>query len=136
MLSRLEAGLAWSFERLPALTAESITDPAVSERVSAIVDRFTKLQDQFAGAMRHAHGMLGEKSRSFADVVTWAVGQEVIPDSKTWLELRSMCNRLTHEYDLERDSLTELIGLVREAFYLLVEISARFKALCQAQGLV
>ena len=89
VLARLQAGLEWSFQRLPELTDDNISDPAVSERVAAIVERFTKLQDQLAGGLQHAHIMLDEKRRSFFDVVDWSVKQEILPDNDTWLELRS-----------------------------------------------
>lgn len=70
VLQRLQFGMNWSLERLPALDTLTTEDPATAERIATIVDRFCKLQDQLAGAMRHAHGMLSEKRRSFHDVVT------------------------------------------------------------------
>lgn len=136
VLRRLQAGLQWSFDRLPPLTVKNINDPAVNERISAIVDRFCKLQDQFAGAMRHAHSMLGEKSRSFTDVITWAVEQGVLPSSQHWLELRSLRNRLTHEYDLESESLPDLITLVRDGLEAMNTSIASFDSVCRATGLL
>lgn len=136
VLTRLQAGLEWSFQRLPLLTEDSIHDPSVNERIAAIVDRFTKLQDQFAGALQHAHSMLGEKRRSFADVVFWAVEQEILPDNATWLEIRMLRNRLTHEYDLESEQLPELIALVREALTTLAISIGCFGKACRSFGLV
>lgn len=135
VLNRLQSGLEWSFQRLPELTDDNISDPAVSERVAAIVERFTKLQDQLAGGLQHAHIMLGEKRRSFADVVDWAVKQEILPDNDTWLELRSLRNWLTHEYDPESDQLPELIALVRNALATLTACIERFSKTCQSLGL-
>lgn len=136
VLGRLQAGLEWSFGRLPPLTTDSTRDHAVSERIAAIVDRFTKLQDQFAGALTHAHSMLGEKSRGFTDVLTWAVEQNVLPDTRTWLELRSLRNRLTHEYDLESEQVPELVALVREALATRIACIKRFDTVCRSTGLV
>lgn len=136
VLARLQEGLEWSFQRLPELADNNIHDPAVSERIAAIVERFTKLQDQLAGTLQHAYTMLGERHRSFADVVNWAVKQEILPDSDTWLELRTLRNRLTHEYDLESDQLPELIALVRDALTTLAAYIERFRSTCQSLGLL
>ena len=70
ILARLEQGIAYSMQRLPAtLGLQDLQQPAIAERIAALNDRFTKLQDQRAGALRHAHAMLGERYRSLADVV-------------------------------------------------------------------
>lgn len=136
VLERLTAGLEWSLERLPQELSANIENPAVNERISAIVDRFCKLQDQFAGTLNHVHTMLGEKARSFNDVLTWAVSQNVLADSETWLELRSLRNRLTHEYDLENDEVPALIELVQQAFTTLVSAVERLDELCRLRKLL
>lgn len=130
ILQRLEARLQWSLDRLPDVDGGAIDNPAVSERISAIVDRFCKLQDQLAGSLRHAHSMLGEKQRSFQDVITWAVSQDILPNQAAWLELRALRNRLTHEYDLETDRLPELLTLVRQAKDILAIAITRFTHRC------
>ncbi len=137
IMQRLHGGLAWSLERLPAcVDVQAISDPAVAERTAAVVDRFCKLQDQFAGALRQAHAMLGEKYRSFHDVVTWAVNERLLPDEPTWLELRSLRNRLTHEYDPANDALPELIQSIRDGHALLATAIHHFQSLCTQRGLV
>lgn len=136
VLERLQSGLAWSLERLPELDSDAIHDPAVTERVAAIVDRFCKLQDQMAGTLGHAHAMLGEKRRSFHDVVAWAVTERILPDETTWLELRSLRNRLTHDYDLANDALPELIALIRKGATTLAAAAASLKRLCVQRGLL
>lgn len=85
ILARLEQGIAYSLQRLPAtLGLQDLQQPAIAERIAALNDRFTKLQDQLAGALRHAHAMLGERYRSFSDVVVWAVRVNILPDTPTW----------------------------------------------------
>lgn len=52
ILARLEQGIAYSLQRLPAtLGLQDLQQPAIAERIAALNDRFTKLQDQLAGAM-------------------------------------------------------------------------------------
>lgn len=136
VLKRLQDNLDWSFDRLPPLADIDAQDPATTERAAAIVERFTKLQDQLAGALQHAHAMLGEKRRSFSDVVDWAVAQELFPDGKTWLELRALRNRLTYEYDLQGTQLADLLALVREALATLTTCIQRFERKCRALKLI
>lgn len=135
-LQRIKGGLAWSLERLPELGASAMDDPAIAERIAAIVDRFCKLQDQLASAMRHAHSMLGERQRNFHDVVTWAVSEHVLPSEAAWLELRSLRNRLTHEYDLTDDGLPQLVALIREGDATLAVAIAQFTELCAKRNLI
>lgn len=83
VLARINNGLAWSLDRMPAPEQAPMDDPAVAERAAAIVERFCKLQDQLAGALGHAHAMLGERRRNFNDVVTWAVSEQILPATST-----------------------------------------------------
>ncbi len=136
VLARIETGLRWSLERLPEVTPSAVDDPATAERMAAIVDRFCKLQDQLAGALRHAHSMSGEQQRSFHDVVTWAVTAGILPDRATWLELRSLCNQLTHEYDPASTALPELIELIRQGHETLGTSITMFRDLCARHGLI
>lgn len=137
ILARLEQGIAYSLQRLPAtLGLQDLQQPAIAERIAALNDRFTKLQDQLAGALRHAHAMLGERYRSFSDVVVWAVRVNILPDTPTWLELRALRNRLTHDYDLEAESALELIALIRSCADVLSGIIRRFEASCRESGLL
>lgn len=136
VLRRIRDGLAWSLKRLPDLNAATMDDPAVAERVAAIVDRFCKLQDQLAGAMRHAHTMLGERQRNFHDVVTWAVSEDILPNETTWLELRSLRNRLTHEYDLASGDMPELMALIRQGETTLAAAADQCIQRCTERGLI
>ena len=137
VLARLEQGIAYSLGRLPAaLDLDDLRNPEIAERVAALNDRFTKLQDQLAGALRHAHAMLGERYRSYADVVAWAVHLGILPDAPTWLELRALRNRLTHDYDLEAASALELHQLIRGSAATLEGIRRQFEAACRESGLM
>jgi hypothetical protein len=135
--ARLEQGIAYSMQRLPAtLGLQDLQQPAIAERIAALNDRFTKLQDQRAGALRRAHAMLGERYRSVADVVAWAVRVNIPPDTAAWLELCALRNRLTHDYDLEAESALELIALIRSSVEVLSGIIRRFEASCRESGLL
>ena len=131
VLTRLEAGIRFSLARLPQpLKAHHLHEPEVAERVASLTDRCTKLQDQLAGSLRHAHSMLGERYRSYADVVTWAVLQGIIPAPEAWYELRALRNRLTHDYDLEAAQALEVIQTMLESIEEMTAIIQRFRAVC------
>lgn len=137
VLARLEQGMAYSLNRLPqTLGPDDLQKPEIAERIAAINDRFTKLQDQLSGALRHAHAMLGERYRSFADVVTWAVRVGILADSAVWLELRALRNRLTHDYELEAAGIVELLRAIRDNADSLSAILARFRTACRDAGLL
>lgn len=136
VLARIHDGLVWSLDRLPTPEQTPLNDPAIAERAAAIVDRFCKLQDQLAGALGHAHAMLGERRRNFNDVVTWAVSEQILPAASTWLELRSLRNRLTHEYDLAAEDLPELMSLIRAGTDTLTGAIRQFERLCEQRGLL
>lgn len=136
VLRRICDGLAWSLERLPNTANAHMDDPAVAERRAAIVDRFCKLQDQLAGAMLHAHAMLGGKQRNFHDVIVWAVSEGILPDETTWLELRSLRNRMTHEYDPQSHVMLELMTLVRDSAPTLATALVRLESCSQERGIL
>jgi len=137
VLHRLRAGIAFTRRRLPdTLTPAGMEDPEIAERIAALNDRFTKLQDQFAGALRHAYSMTGERYRSFLDVVTWAVQHAIIPNPQDWYELRTLRNRLTHDYDLNADGAFEVIQALLGSIDTLGETINRFESVCQKTGLL
>ena len=68
--------------------------------------------------------------------MAWAVRVDILPDTATWLELRALRDRLTHDYDLEAESALELIALIRSSVEVLSGIIRRFEASCQESGLL
>lgn len=136
VLRHLQTGLEWSLQRLPKDLDGTDDDPALGERIAAIVDRYCKLQDQLTGSLRHAHAMLGEKYRSFQDVVAWAVTTKLRPSTQTWLELRSLRNRLTHEYEPTGETLPELLEQIGHTCQAMYHAADRLSDLCNRHQLI
>jgi len=137
VLHRLQNGLLYTHQKLPqTLELGDLEHPERAERIAALNDRFTKLQDQFAAALRHAHSMTSERYRSFLDVVTWAVRYDIIPTAEDWLELRALRNRLTHDYDLEYDDVLDVIRSLRASITTLIDMTERFEHFCKHHGLL
>ena len=137
VLRRLRDGLRYSAGRLRwPITAADLDDPEAAERLAALNDRFAKLQDQLAGAMRHAHTMLGEHYRTYFDVITWMTHEGIITDPEVWLELRTLRNQLTHDYDLEAQTAVEYLNALHDNMDTLMAIVERFEDVCQKYGLL
>ncbi|MEL5848165.1 hypothetical protein [Candidatus Igneacidithiobacillus taiwanensis] len=137
VLRWLRDGLRHSAERLHwPITASDLDDPEAAERLAALNDRFTKLQDQLAGAMRHAHTMLGERYRSYFDVVTWMTHEGIITAPEVWLELRTLRNQLTHDYDWEAQTAAQYLNAVHDNMGTLMAIFKRFEEVCNKYGLL
>jgi len=137
VLRRLRDGLRYSAQRLRwPITASDLDDPEAAERLAALNDRFTKLQDQLAGATRHAHTMLGERYRSYFDVITWMAHEGIITNPEVWLELRTLRNQLTHDYDLEAQTAAQYLNALHDSMDTLTAILERFEAVCHQYRLL
>ncbi len=137
VLKRLREALLFSAGRLSwPITAADLDDLQRAERLAALNDRFAKLQDQLAGAARHAHGMLGERYRTFSDVIVWMVQKEIITDPEQWLELRILRNHLTHDYELDSATAAGYLNAMHEQIPGLLTMVANFEKACQEEGLL
>ena len=86
--------------------------------------------------MRHAHTMLGERYRTYFDVITWMTHEGIITDPEVWLELRTLRNQLTHDYDLEAQTAAQYLNALHNNMDTLVAIVERFEDVCQKYGLL
>ena len=107
-----------------------------AERLAAINDRFAKLQDQLAGAVRHAHTMLSERYRTYFDVITWMTHEGIITDPEVWLELRTLRNQLTHDYDLEAQTAAQYLNALHDNMDTPMAIVGSFEDVCQKYRLL
>lgn len=80
--------------------------------------------------------MHGDRRRSFHDIVTWAVAERILPAESAWLELRSLRNRPTHEYDLAGADVPELLAFIRQGTLTLNSAIQRFARLCEEPRLL
>ncbi|MBN2679715.1 MAG: hypothetical protein JXR24_05750 [Acidithiobacillaceae bacterium] len=137
VLRCLRDGLRFTAGRLRwQITATDLDDPEAAERLAALNDRFAKLQDQLAGALRHAHTMLGERYRTFFDVITWMAHESIITSPEVWLELRSLRNQLTHDYDLDAQAAVRYLNALHDNMDALIAIVEKFEGVCQKYGLL
>lgn len=137
VLQRLQDGLRFSAGRLRwPIDVSDLDNPEMAERLAALNDRFAKLQDQLAGAMRHAHAMLGERYRTYFDVIAWATHEGIIASPEVWLELRTLRNQLTHDYDLDAQTAVKYLNALRDNMDTLLTMIGKFEERCQRYGLL
>lgn len=89
-------------------------DPDLFETLSAINERFAKLQDLLASAMRHSALLMGEDTSQFLKILALFEKLEVIESIPTWQQARVVRNMAAHEYDLDYNAMAEHFNALHE----------------------
>ena len=76
-------------------------DEQLFESLSAINERFAKLQDTMGGAMRHAAMLMSEPTDSFLKVLAFYEKSGVIDSISSWQLCRTARNLAAHDYETE-----------------------------------
>lgn len=108
-------------------------DEVLFEALSAFNERFAKLQDTLAAAMRHAVILLGEPADSFLKVLSYYDKQRVIESIDTWQLLRTARNLAAHDYEIDYAEIAEHFNGLHELLGLLYPIARLFIAHCETQ---
>ena len=115
------------------LAAEDIDrlplDPDLAERVDAFVARFGRLQDTLAGTLlpRLLESQL-EPLGSVLDNLNRAERRGWIRSSADWAELRTLRNRMIHEYVRDRQQLVDALNAAHSGVADLVNAAALMAA--------
>ena len=76
-------------------------DPDLMERLSALNDRFAKLQDLTGGLMKHWMLANGLTADDFRLVISTMEKHRLIDSADVWRAIRLMRNDAAHEYDID-----------------------------------
>lgn len=106
-------------------------DPALFGGLAAFNERFAKLQDTLAAAMRHAHLLLGESADSFLKVLAYYEKQGVIDSLADWQLLRTARNLAAHDYETDYVDIAEHFNTLHGLMPGLLAASGAFVFLCQ-----
>ena len=111
-LRRLRQGLLFTDSRLnwPVANTQEC-DSETLERLSAFTERFAKLQDILAGAMRHALLLRGENLITFGDVLSVMEKLAIVDDQQEWIQIRLLRNKAAHDYTTNGEHLASLIQI-------------------------
>ena len=99
--------------------------------LSAINERFAKLQDTLGAAMRHAALLAGEPSDTFIRVLSHFEKVAVIPAIDDWQEMRALRNMAAHEYGTNYDETAEHFNALHELVPRLYRVARAFVDYCR-----
>lgn len=99
--------------------------------LAAFNERFAKLQDTLAAAMRHAHLLLGESAESFLQVLAYYEKQGAIASLADWQLLRTARNLAAHDYETDYVGIAEHFNTLHELMPVLLAASGNFVCLCR-----
>lgn len=103
----------------PLLNSELFEDFEKIKTIDTFIYRFIKLQDIMADKLFKVFlDELGEykDNMSLLDVLDKLEKFEIIDDAYSWMEYRSLRNKLTHEYPSNEEDIIEGITLAIEVF--------------------
>ena len=108
-------------------------DLDVFANLSAVNERFAKLQDTLGSAMRHASSLAGERTDTFLRVLAFYEKAGVISSLETWQEIRSFRNSSAHDYETEYGAIAEHFNTLRSLTPGLLAAARKFTEFCATQ---
>ena len=109
-LHESESKLDWPL--IGADLARRKKDVALFESLAAINERFAKLQDTLAAAMRHSALLMGEPVDTFLKVLVLFEKLEVIESTTDSQRSRTVRNLAAHDYETDYDDIAEHFNTV------------------------
>ena len=97
------------------LLLENKNDVDLFTKLSALNERFSKLQDTLTTAMRHCVIVLEEKFDRFLKILAFFEKNKVIKDMNMWKSYRDVRNSTAHDYAI---NYTQITNHFNEIFHL------------------
>ena len=120
--------IAWPLEG-GALAARK-KDEELFESLSAINERFAKLQDTLGAAMRHASMLMGEPTDNFLKVLAFHEKTGVIDSVSSWQLCRTARNLAAHDYETEYADIADHVNTLHDLQPMLYQAAGRLLASC------
>ncbi len=89
-------------------------DANLFETLAAINERFAKLQDSLAAAMRHTALLMGENTSHFLQVLALFEKIGVLDSARMWQQARLVRNHAAHDYDLDYEAIAEHFNTLQQ----------------------
>lgn len=105
-------------------------DVDLFETLAAVNERFAKLQDTLAAAMRHSALLMSEPQESFLKVLALFEKNGVIASIEDWQRSRAIRNLAAHDYETEYAEIAEHFNTLHEMTGMLYDTAQRLLALC------
>ena len=113
----------------PALKLKQKDEP-LFQALAAFNERFAKLQDTLAAAMRHCALLMGETTAPFLRVLALFVKLQVIDSIESWQVCRTARNMAAHDYETSYSRIAEHFNELHSLQPVLVDAAARLLKLC------
>jgi len=127
-VDRLSEHLRFSLGRNPyPLTSVGTLDPVALESVSALIERFGKLQDLLTGVFREIVVLSGEDGSDMNRVLARMEKIGILDSVDTWRSMRLLRNLGAHEYDIDDVGKTRFINALAADAPALLTIAAHAK---------
>jgi hypothetical protein len=108
-------------------------DNDLFEALSAINERFAKLQDTLGSAMRHSLLFSGEQADSFIKVLAIFEKNRVIESVEEWQVARTARNLAAHDYEVNYDEVAEHFNTLHALKQNLCQTERRFIVYCETE---
>jgi len=99
--------------------------------LSAVNERFAKLQDTLGAAMRHAALLAGEPSDTFIRVLSHFEKVGVLSSIADWQEMRALRNLAAHEYGTDYNEIAEHFNMLHVLSTRLYRVSGLCASYCR-----
>lgn len=106
-------------------------DVGLCESLSAINERFGKLQDTLGSAMRHAAFLAGEEHNTFLRTLAFYEKIGVLDSIARWQLALATRNAAAHVYEIDYASIAEHFNALNALIPALYGDSSRFVAYCR-----
>ena len=108
-------------------------DNDLFEALSAINERFAKLQDTLGSAMRHSLLLSGEQAYSFIKVLAIFEKNQVIRSVEEWQVARTARNLAAHDYEISYSDVADHFNTLHTLTSILYQIARRFIIYCEKE---
>lgn len=105
-------------------------DEAMFESLSAINERFAKLQDTLGAAMRHSSMLMGEQADNFLKVLAFYEKTGVIDSVSSWQLCRAVRNLAAHDYETDYTEIADHFNTLHDLQPMLFQASGRLLVSC------
>lgn len=103
------------------------------ETLAAINERFAKLQDALAAAMRHTAILMGEDTTPFLKVLSLFEKLGVLESARLWQQTRLARNHAAHDYDLDYPVIADHFNALHQLQDGLLTVASRLLTHIQAE---
>jgi hypothetical protein len=106
------------------------SDLELSDKLAAFNERFSKLQDSAAVAMRHAALLSGEKATTFLEVLGFFEKIGVVKSMRDWQRIRTLRNMAAHDYSIHFHDIALHFNALHEVLPDLIGVAVRLINYC------